>query len=149
MAAIPQIDHFMGYEVAEVGDHEDGWYVEFEGGARIYSKDPNYEKPDEDIVGKKLSMQTLSGKTTRLWFGTDDNPRGTIMNLNPLQYTISKPDYNDGEQISPQWPEELAVAGIEPSAPGERVVEGAEEQPEEDAESAADASEDSEAAQES
>jgi hypothetical protein len=130
---MPQIDHFNGQKIEEIGDTEDGWFIKFETGAMIYNNDPAYDKPDDVIIGLKLSLVTLSGTTTQLWFGTDENPQSSVMNLNPLHYTISNPDYEGGRQVNPQWPEELSEAGMEPSAPGERVVEGPEEQPEEDA----------------
>jgi hypothetical protein len=123
----PQIDHYMGHEVVRVEEDDDGWYIEFDNGARIHSTDPDYPMPDNVIVGQVLRKQVIGSTETRLYFGPDNNPMATVMNLNPM-FALSDPDYNGGELVKPNFPEELEAAGIEPVAPGDRVVEGPSEE---------------------
>lgn len=129
----PMIDHYMGQTVSEIGHDGDDWYVEFEGGARLYSTHPNYDKPDNALVGQALRLQVMSRDEMKLYFGPDENPHATVMNLIPFYVELSDPGYNEGERVNPNWPQEASAAGVEPSAPGDRAVEAPEE-PSEDEE---------------
>lgn len=136
MATMPQIDFFMGRPVKSVAKTrgKDEWYIEFEGGGRIYIPNPeddegngSYPMPDPEVlVDKKLSKQVLARDGHILYFGTDQDPTATMVNLPATGFEISDPSYSKGERVDPNTPPEL-VGALEPSAPGERVVEGPEE----------------------
>lgn len=137
----PDISHYYGRTVEDIGEEGDGWYVELEGGIRIVNMDAAREMPDESLVGKKLSKSVMEASQTRLYFGTDDNPMGTVMYLSPTEYGISEPRFQGGEIYKPQDADTMQLAEAEaaaPSAPGDRVVDGpqtppaAEEETEED-----------------
>lgn len=125
MAPRPQIDHYMGRIVEDVIPEAGGqWSIELQGGARIVNLNDQYDSPDDSLVGLKLSFQTLSNSMTTLYFGTDENPRGTVVFLEPTQYGIIDPNYEDGELVRPQSSvEERDAAGL-PVADEERIATG-------------------------
>jgi hypothetical protein len=124
----PQIDHYMGHEVVRIEEDDDGWYIEFDNGARIHSTDPDYPMPDNVIVGQALRKQVASSTETRLYFGPDNNPLATVMSINPM-FALSDPEYNGGELVTPNFPDELQEADSPfEVAPGERVVDGPDEE---------------------
>lgn len=125
----PDITHYYGRKVVDIVEDDPfddaGWTLVLEGGVRIVNEDEDYEAPDAELIkGQALQMAILSSDTTRLYFGTDDNPRSTVMNLNPTKYGIKDDTYEGGQLVRPQVESDEEPAALEPSAPGERVVEG-------------------------
>ena len=127
----PSLTFYYGRTIESIEPEGDGWALILEGGPRIVNLDPEYPMPDEVIVGMKLSVATFGRDWTTLYVGTDDNPKGTQINLNPTRYGIDDPALHEG-LVMPQSSEaERAEAGLpveEPSAPGERVVDGPDEE---------------------
>ena len=124
----PDISHYHGRVVENVAAVGDGWHVVLEGDVRIVNLDPNFQMPGPELVGMKLSSSIFSASETRLWFGTDENPYAAQMYLNPTGYAISDANYEGGLQYRPQSAEdEQPLTAVEPSAPGERIVEGPEQ----------------------
>lgn len=130
MTNMPDVTYYHGQAVDAVTEEGDGWAIVLESGVRIVNLDEEYEMPEPDtLVGKAFMLTTLDSGLTRLYFGTDDNPHGTQVNLDPLKYGISDPTFNEGRIVRPQHPEDEAefadvTPEFEPSAPGERVAEG-------------------------
>ncbi len=126
----PNLTFYYGREIEAIEPEGDGWALVLEGGPRIVNLDPEYPMPDEVIVGMKLSVATLGRDWTTLYVGTDDNPKGTQINLNPTQYGIDDPSMHHGLVMPQSSNIERAEAGLpvdEPSAPGERAVDGPDE----------------------
>lgn len=146
MTPRPQLDHFTGREVVEVGVHHEGeggvpptWYIELEGGARIYSNRPLADDPapDEDaLMGLVLRTITLGNDVNVLYFAKPVRPGAPMevapigVALLPTKYTISHPDYKGGEPVQPQSPD---IQVGTPPHPDDRVATTG--QPEPDAES--------------
>lgn len=126
MAFTPDLSHYYGRWVEKIHLNEDGtWAIELEGGIKIVNEDENYDMPDSSLIGNKLSLAVLEPSMTRLYFGTDESPKSIVMHLNPLKYGISDPNFNDGELVRPQDSTvERVEAELPASAPGEREVEG-------------------------
>jgi hypothetical protein len=130
MAPFPQIDHYMGRKIEAIEDHELGWALLLEGGVRFVVTDSLAERPlEEHVVGKALQRQDLSAHGTTLWFGTDENRLAMKLILTPNKYAVAEPNYEGGLLVNPQQPEEYAdIQTVEPVAPGERSVEGPDEE---------------------
>jgi hypothetical protein len=140
----PKIDHWFGREVEEVGTAHTGateaapsWYIQLEGGVRIYSDDPEIEAPPEsDLLGTSLVNMTLDTQHTKLYFRKpqSNKPRAafpieraaadiTGIVLNATKYRISAPDFEGGEPFNPQMP---TITHGTPPHPDDRVTEGEE-----------------------
>jgi hypothetical protein len=130
----PNLTFYYGRKIERIEINEGGeggeWAIVLEGDVRIENFDENYEVPSDALVGHKFSMAVLDGNTTRLFFGTDDNPQATVMNLNPTEYGIIDPNMGGG-LVRPQSSQaERMEAGLplEPAAPGDRIVGGPDEE---------------------
>lgn len=122
----PNLTYYYGQVVESVEEIEGGggWRIVFETGVSIVVPVENYAKPENSLVGKQFSASIMDQHSTRLYFGTEENPRAIVMHVNPLKYAISDPNFEDGRLVYPQSTAEERSAAFEPSAPGDRVVDG-------------------------
>lgn len=128
----PNLTFYYGRTVERVEINEGGdggeWAIVLEGDVRIENFDENYDVPEKALEGQKFSMAIFESSVTRLYFGTDENPRSTVMHLNPTEYGISDPAFGGGIVRPQSTEDERAEAGFEASAPGERIVDGPSEE---------------------
>lgn len=102
------VDYFTQRSVVAVTINEEGaegdpfWTIEFEGDGKLLNFSPVYPAP-ENLVGKALNRTIMGGQEgLRLYFGTPDNPTGTMLPLDPMHYAISDPDYTGGKVVFAQ-----------------------------------------------
>lgn len=123
------LDHYNGRAVEDVNKRSGEWQIILEGNVRIVNYDEDYEMPDKEMMTMlKLQSVSLSSSDTTLHFGTDDNPRSTVVHLSPMKYGIADSERFEGV-IKPQ------VGGVErepyaelPEEDAERLQEGPESQ---------------------
>jgi hypothetical protein len=122
----PNLTFYHGQEITAVEPEGDGWAIVLESGARIVNLDPDYEMPENVIVGMAIAKVTLSASSTVIYAGPSDNPQAVQINLNPTQYGIDDATYAEGLVMPQSSVEERKDAGlpVEAAAPGERVVDG-------------------------
>ena len=126
------LDHYVGRAIVSINsisaDNDDDfqagvWEIVLEGDVRIVNFDPEYEVPDDALIGMTLNKVAISKDETCVYFGTADNPQASRMFLNPQEYGIDDPGREDTEGVvRPQAPDyrNLQV----PPHPDERVAEG-------------------------
>lgn len=124
-----QIDYLFGrrVEAVEEGGAEDAaWNLLLEGGARIFVFDHGYAIPDApQVVGLSLNSFDRYRGQVRLFFGTSENPQGTVVNLPPGRYGVSDDTYTRGEIVNPEAPTPVHV--IPPDPEEERRKQAAKE----------------------
>lgn len=128
---IINVDHYVGRTVTAVNDLDnddpaDGvWEIVLDGDVRIINYAENYDAPDVSLVGMKFQSVVMSQEVTKLYFGSPDNPEGTIMHFDPIHYGINDPAREDIEGTV--RPQAGAYALETPPHPDERAAEAAEE----------------------
>lgn len=126
------LDHLYGRSVESVddgGQEEAHWIIRLEGGSAIYNFDTTHDKPAGiDKLG--FTAAAFDKETTRLWFGTADNPRGTVINLIPTEYAVSDPVLTEGKIVKPQAAPETQAPAVppEPEDAADRTAEGPEDE---------------------
>jgi hypothetical protein len=130
------VDYYNGRRVEEVTEGPGGegapvWTIHLADGAVINNYDPTLDMP-KTIKGAALTMVILNGggvsgkPMTELRFGLE------VVYLNPLEYTISDPTYTKGVEVYAQ----RSHANMPRTAPhpDERIQDGPEQQPDDEAE---------------
>ena len=143
---MPKLDYLLQYPVTKIWTPADGeedkgqWAIEFENGATVTNYDPGLEAPSEDIVGTALLTTLYSAGETRLRFGIS-RPGGvtteSVISLNPAEYAIVDPRFDQGEPHFPQRVESAEAAETRMATIREqfesRAVEAPEAQPDAEA----------------
>jgi hypothetical protein len=123
----PALDHYVGQKVEEVGDADENsaWSILFEGGARVYNVSDKEElKEIPAVVGMSLASVTLSETDTKMFFGPDDEQGTVVVELDPINYSISAPDA-EGPPVFPQRADEMSAEKTLPPDPSsERIKDG-------------------------
>lgn len=119
---LANLTFYYGQEITAVEPEGDGWALVLESGARIVNLDPEYEMPDNALVGMKVSKATFSAGSTVLYVGPSDNPLAAQINLTPTKYGIEDMTYGAGLSMPQDTTEEVA-ADIPQAAPGKRIVD--------------------------
>lgn len=108
------VDYFNGRAVAAVLDGDDAkeaafdegdvptWIIRFEGGGEIHNFAPTVTPPPRELVGLWLTLSTLEGAVTKMYFGTNQNPRQSQVRLDPTQYAIKDDNYTQGNLVYAQ-----------------------------------------------
>ena len=108
----PSLEHYYGRAIDSISPEGDGWKIVLVGGVEIICTDPNAEMPPEVIVGQVFTMAAYSTGATRLYFGPEDNPTATEMQLDPTKYAISDPERASGQVHYPQQVQETPADAI-------------------------------------
>lgn len=129
---MPAVDYYIGRVVESVTESDEPdqplWTINLEGGAQISNADEGHAKP-EGLEGLGFSAVDESDPSvTRLYFGNQHNPMGTVVNFQSGALSFSDPHYTQGLPV--QYGEEnQAYEAPLPVSP-DRTVDGPEEQPE-------------------
>jgi hypothetical protein len=113
MSVTPHVSHFYARPVVEVNELDEGYEIVLEGGPKIIDPRPSTDVP-EVLVGKVFTSASYSASRTELYFGDDDNPRSSMLPLDPMNYFVTYPEYNDGALVPGQVPEEEPLELIAP-----------------------------------
>ena len=105
------ISYFHGREVSEVKTgpaafavNQATWVIAFEGGGFILSYDetPDIEAPAVEGLALTTSEVNPNDDVARLYFGTDDNPKGTLVMLRVDEYGLMDEVYSQGDVVRPE-----------------------------------------------
>lgn len=108
------IDYFSGRVVSEVLDgdaakeaaFDEGdvpvWIIRFDGGGEIHNFAPTVSAAPKELVGLTLTLSTLEGAITKMYFGNRANPRQSQVRLDPTQYAIKDDTYTQGNLVYAQ-----------------------------------------------
>jgi len=141
---IPRLDYFFGRPVTKITSSKDGgWTINLEGGVRITNHNKDRERP-EALKDYIFVGQEMSGESTVLKFvkyeNNTESARASVT-VDPKEYSISTPDYNEGEEVFPQQSDhdrlqaQQEIEDARPDEPVERLPE-AHESPQEPSEHA-------------
>jgi len=115
-----QLDYLFGRRIESVeegGADDAAWSLVLEGGARIVVFDHGYGIPDAPAVeGLALTAFDRYQGQIRLFFGTDENPQGTVVNLPPGRYGVSDDVFTQGEVVDPDAPPVVHPLPSDPEA---------------------------------
>lgn len=99
------------------------WAIELEGNGFILCFDDSYEPPAVQNLALTTST-TVTGDEVLLYFGTDNNPTGTLVSLRPDAYGVSDETYSGGAIVRPnEAPNEVTESPV-PSSDTGVVVDG-------------------------
>jgi hypothetical protein len=98
----PSLDHYYGREVIEVVEAENGERaIRLAGDVLIHNHSDVYPKPSIP-GGVTLQSMTMAADRTTIHFGTNSNPMQIQVNLDPMRYSISDPQIEEGNATFPQ-----------------------------------------------
>ena len=103
-----RLDYLFGRTVKSVqeGDGDAEWCITLDGGATIVNYDPGYAAPDGPALeGLAFTSYDESTGAVRMYFGTNENPMGTVVHLPLDQYGLSDDTFTKGEVVKPGSPE--------------------------------------------
>lgn len=118
----PKLEYLHAYKVKKVLTTDDGgWAIEFENGAIVANKDPDFAAPSGDIVGMPLITTIFAVGDTTLRFGRvtvlpDQTSRiddEIMVALNPTEYTIIDPRFEGEDEHYPQRAVQNDVADLD------------------------------------
>ena len=99
MPAKASLDHYVGRNVVNVEDYEDGFFIELDGDVKIVNESADVPKPDSVIVGTTLLIVQLSNDVSELLFGTaQEGAMQYSVALEPTKYRIADPQYSEEQR---------------------------------------------------
>lgn len=117
----------VGVLIGEAADQvakDAAWVIELEGNGYIICFDGEYEPPA--VEGLAFTSSNVTADDTALYFGTDDNPTGTLVVLR--DYGVMDNVYSGGAVVRPNEVKVQAIAAsVAPSDTG-AVVDGPSEE---------------------
>lgn len=108
--------------VEQGGPANAAWTIKLESGGEIYCLDESHEAPVLD--GTALMTSEKMPGVVRVYFGTDMNPHGTVINFREGEYALSDTHLGSGEVIYPDQPVGDPVPEDDEAWHAERTQEG-------------------------